>query len=183
MQARKLVLMETIGQGEMGQDKTRRDGVSGFFCWKRGGRRTLLLPYSNIWHTREPFSIGFFQTNRMKRMDWKEKQLTFFPIGSLRSELAREKMWSRIHLIPMLQAEEDRDLVRRTWADKARERELLGTETRVYHSDRWVLERVFVCLLGLYVGVSEYGFYLLTRVSFCRFVRPTYSISPQNVSK
>jgi hypothetical protein len=29
------------------------------------------------------------------------------------SELAREKMWSRIHLIPVLQAEEDRDLVRR----------------------------------------------------------------------
>ena len=52
------------------------------------------------------------------------------------SELAREKMWGRIHLIPLLQAEEDRDLVRRTWADKARERELLGKETRVYHSDR-----------------------------------------------
>ena len=57
------------------------------------------------------------------------------------SELAREKMWSRIHLIPMLQAEEDRDLVRRTWADKARERELLGGETKVYHSDRWVFLR------------------------------------------
>lgn len=53
-----------------------------------------------------------------------------------RSELAREKMWSRIHLIPMLQAEEDRDQVRRFWADRARERELMGTETRVYHSDR-----------------------------------------------
>ena len=47
-------------------------------------------------------------------------------------------MWSRIHLIPMLQAEEDRDLVRRVWADQARERELLGRETKVYHSDRWV---------------------------------------------
>lgn len=59
--------------------------------------------------------------------------------GGLRhSELAREKMWSRIHLIPMLQAEEDRDLVRRVWADQARERELLGRETKVYHSDRWV---------------------------------------------
>ena len=38
----------------------------------------------------------------------------------------------------MLQAEEDRDLVRRVWADQARERELLGRETKVYHSDRWV---------------------------------------------
>jgi NADH dehydrogenase (ubiquinone) 1 alpha subcomplex subunit 13 len=61
--------------------------------------------------------------------------LTFVVIGS---ELAREKMWSRIHLIPMLQAEEDRDQVRRHFADKAREKELLGGETKVYHSDRYV---------------------------------------------
>ena len=54
------------------------------------------------------------------------------------SELAREKMWARIHLIPALQAEEDRDQVRRYLADKAREKELLGTETKVYHSDRYV---------------------------------------------
>lgn len=45
-------------------------------------------------------------------------------------------MWSRIHLIPMLQAEEDRDQVRRMLADKAREKELLGAETKVYNSDR-----------------------------------------------
>lgn len=45
-------------------------------------------------------------------------------------------MWSRIYLIPMLQAEEDRDQVRRLWADRARERELMGSETRVYHTDR-----------------------------------------------
>lgn len=52
------------------------------------------------------------------------------------SELAREKMWSRIHLIPLLQAEEDRDQVRRHLADQAREKELLGENVRVYHSDR-----------------------------------------------
>jgi len=46
-------------------------------------------------------------------------------------------MWARIHLIPVLQAEEDRDQVRRMLADKAREKELLGSETKVYHSDRW----------------------------------------------
>lgn len=56
----------------------------------------------------------------------------------MHSELAREKMWARIHLIPALQAEEDRDQVRRYLADKAREKELLGTETRVYNSDRFV---------------------------------------------
>jgi hypothetical protein len=46
----------------------------------------------------------------------------------------------------MLQAEEDRDQVRRHFADKARERELLGAETKVYHSDRYgfpsILRRV-----------------------------------------
>lgn len=54
-------------------------------------------------------------------------------------ELAREKMWSRIHLIPALQAEEDRDLVRRHLADVQREKELLGDKgVKVYHSDRYV---------------------------------------------
>jgi len=47
-------------------------------------------------------------------------------------------MWSRIHLIPVLQAEEDRDLVRRHWAQEAREKELLGAETKVYNNDRCV---------------------------------------------
>ncbi|KAI1332442.1 NADH-ubiquinone oxidoreductase subunit [Xylariaceae sp. FL0255] len=53
-------------------------------------------------------------------------------------ELGREKMWARIHLIPMLQAEEDRDLVRRHLADQAREKELLGENFKVYNSDRFV---------------------------------------------
>jgi hypothetical protein len=53
-------------------------------------------------------------------------------------------MWARIHLIPALQAEEDRDQVRRYLADKAREKELLGSETRVYNSDRYVM--VLRCL-------------------------------------
>jgi len=60
-------------------------------------------------------------------------QLTHLP-----SELAREKAWSRIHLIPVLQAEEDRDLVRRHLADQAREKELLGENIKVYNSDRCV---------------------------------------------
>ena len=54
------------------------------------------------------------------------------------SELAREKMWARIHLTPLLQAEEDRDQVRRYLADKAREKELMGAETSPYHSDRCI---------------------------------------------
>lgn len=55
------------------------------------------------------------------------------------SELAREKMWGRLYLTPLLQAEEDRDQVRRYYADKAREKELLGSEQKVYNSDRYVI--------------------------------------------
>jgi hypothetical protein len=47
-------------------------------------------------------------------------------------------MWARIHLMPVLQAEEDRDMVRRYLADQAREKELLGKNIQVYHSDRLV---------------------------------------------
>ncbi|EPE04379.1 nadh ubiquinone oxidoreductase 14kd subunit [Ophiostoma piceae UAMH 11346] len=53
-------------------------------------------------------------------------------------EMAREKMWSRIHLIPLLQAEEDRDQVRRYLADQAREKELTGENVKVYNQDRFV---------------------------------------------
>ena len=47
-------------------------------------------------------------------------------------------MWARIHLIPALQAEEDRDQVRRFWADQAREKELLGDNAKVYNNDKYV---------------------------------------------
>lgn len=68
-----------------------------------------------------------------------EERLIRFPCTC--SELAREKMWSRLHIAPLLQAEEDRDQVRRYYADKAREKELLGAEAKVYNSDRYVLPR------------------------------------------
>lgn len=48
-------------------------------------------------------------------------------------------MWSRIYLIPLLQAEEDRDAVRRHYAQQKMEEELLGKAQPVYHSDRYVL--------------------------------------------
>lgn len=55
----------------------------------------------------------------------------------MNSELAREKMWSRIHLIPLLQAEEDRDLVRRHLSQQKMEEELLGKAVPVYNGDRY----------------------------------------------
>ncbi|KAE8154010.1 GRIM-19 [Aspergillus avenaceus] len=54
------------------------------------------------------------------------------------NELAREKIWGRLHVLPLLQAEEDRDQVRRHFADKAREQALLGSETKVYNTERFV---------------------------------------------
>ncbi|KAI1028801.1 hypothetical protein LB503_002211, partial [Fusarium chuoi] len=60
------------------------------------------------------------------------------PILTTISELGREKMWARINLIPLLQAEEDRDQVRRYLADQKREKELLGDNAKVYNSDRFV---------------------------------------------
>lgn len=41
------------------------------------------------------------------------------------SELKRENLWSRIHLVPLLMAEADRDLYRRTQAANAREAEIM----------------------------------------------------------
>lgn len=71
------------------------------------------------------------------------------------SELAREKMWSRIHLIPLLTAEEDRDLVRRHYADQAREKKLLGSNTSPYNSDRYVV--YFFTRDGFGIAVGEKG--------------------------
>jgi hypothetical protein len=63
-------------------------------------------------------------------------ELAADPLSSPHSELAREKMWSRIYLTPLLQAEEDRDQARRYFADQAREMTLLGTQSSAYNSDR-----------------------------------------------
>jgi len=70
-------------------------------------------------------------------------------------------MWARIHLIPALQAEEDRDQVRRYLADKAREKELLGTETRVYNSDRYMSLHLirYACLTYSQVCTTDIRYY------------------------
>jgi hypothetical protein len=46
-------------------------------------------------------------------------------------------MWARIYLTPLLQAEEDRDQVRRYYADQAREKALFGSTSSPYNSDRY----------------------------------------------
>jgi len=51
-------------------------------------------------------------------------------------------MWSRIHLTALLQAEEDHDQVRRHFADQAREKELLGSQSSIMSSDRYVMLQI-----------------------------------------
>jgi NADH dehydrogenase (ubiquinone) 1 alpha subcomplex subunit 13 len=66
-------------------------------------------------------------------------------------------MWARIHLTPLLQAEEDRDQVRRHYADAEREKTLLGSDEG------------FKLGKGIYHGD--------------RFVRPTYAVTPEKPLK
>ncbi|KAH8830334.1 GRIM-19 [Flagelloscypha sp. PMI_526] len=42
-----------------------------------------------------------------------------------RKELAREQVWSRIHLVPLIMAEGDRDIYRRQQASLEREKEIM----------------------------------------------------------
>lgn len=65
-------------------------------------------------------------------------------------ELQREKAWSRIHLVPLLLAESDRDVYRREQAALAREKEIMkdvpGWEAgaKAYHSKRYTPATVVV---------------------------------------
>ncbi|CEG66249.1 Putative NADH:ubiquinone oxidoreductase, B16.6 subunit [Rhizopus microsporus] len=52
----------------------------------------------------------------------------FYKVGEgnvEKRELKRENLWSRIHLVPLLTAEADRDAYRRSEAAKAREAEIM----------------------------------------------------------
>ena len=69
----------------------------------------------------------------------------------------------------MLQAEEDRDQVRRYWAEQERERQLMGTNTKVYNSDRFVLL--------WFMGKAKHA------DTVVRFVRPTFAVTPAEVTK
>jgi len=53
-----------------------------------------------------------------------QKALDCLLTASIR-ELKREKVWSRLHLVPLLLAEGDRDEYRRQQAANAREREIM----------------------------------------------------------
>lgn len=60
-----------------------------------------------------------------------------------RNELYREKTWARLYLQPVLQAEADRDAVRRHYAQIARETEIMknvpgfDAEASVYNDKRF----------------------------------------------
>lgn len=60
-----------------------------------------------------------------------------------RNELIREKQWARIHLTAMLEAEADRDTVRRHYSTVAKEKEIMkdvpgwNAEESVYHDGKF----------------------------------------------
>ncbi|CAG8477726.1 7052_t:CDS:2 [Ambispora leptoticha] len=66
------------------------------------------------------------------------------------SELERENMWSRIHLVPLLQAEQDRDTYRREQAAIKREAEIMKDVPgwkpgeKVYHTKRYIPTSIWV---------------------------------------
>ncbi|KAI5455197.1 hypothetical protein NCC49_000014 [Naganishia albida] len=65
-------------------------------------------------------------------------------------ELQREKAWSRIHLVPLMLAEQDRDAYRRNVAAVAREREIMkdvpGWEVgkKAYHTARYTQPNIVI---------------------------------------
>ncbi|KAI5476642.1 GRIM-19 [Pseudohyphozyma bogoriensis] len=72
-------------------------------------------------------------------------------LGNLeKRELQREKVWSRIHLVPLLMAEADRDAYRREQAALEREKVIMkdvqGWQPgkKVYNTDRYTANSVFV---------------------------------------
>ncbi|GAA5876763.1 hypothetical protein JCM5296_003268 [Sporobolomyces johnsonii] len=72
-------------------------------------------------------------------------------LGNLeKRELQREKAWSRIHLVPAMMAEADRDIYRREQAALAREKEIMkdvkGWQAgeKVYHTKRYTPSSIVV---------------------------------------
>lgn len=86
-------------------------------------------------------------------------------------------MWSRIHLIPLLQAEEDRDLARRHMADQAREKQLTGDNFKVYNSDRFV-PSYFLFFFRGYFGKGG-PFWILTLLVVLQICAPDVCCHPR----
>ncbi|KAH8085856.1 GRIM-19 [Filobasidium floriforme] len=67
-----------------------------------------------------------------------------------RRELKRESAWSRIHLVPLILAEQDRDAYRRNTASLAREKEIMKdvpdweVGKKVYNTSRYTQPNIVV---------------------------------------
>ncbi|GME71687.1 hypothetical protein B5S28_g5086 [[Candida] boidinii] len=68
------------------------------------------------------------------------------------TELSREKLWARIHLLPLLQAEQDRDIVRRTLSYYEKEAEIMKDvpwwEVKSPYSDKGAFHPPHTVLTG-----------------------------------
>ena len=90
--------------------------------------------------------------------------------GSSCRELQREKAWSRIHLVPLIMAEGDRDVYRRSQAALEREKEIMKDVDgqcmpaaaaaicwREIHGDTPLTQTCFPPLTGWEAGKSSYN--------------------------
>lgn len=131
------------------------DGTSSARGHGNNGESPFTTPYTpnpttnHFHHTPILFLLWQYNSLAWPGTSKDRPSLTQALVGKCPRELAREKMWARIHLIPALQAEEDRDQVRRYLADQQRERDLMGGDNfKVYNN-------------------SE------------RFVKPTFAVTPE----
>lgn len=77
-----------------------------------------------IW-IRPPFSSAYQSFLGLIRSVLSKEACANLGICAIHRELQREKAWSRIHLVPLLMAEGDRDAYRRQQAALAREKEIM----------------------------------------------------------
>lgn len=107
------------------------------YCAPRGNVRLLLLANDDVAQRRPHGRRKRPRVARSVRIVWPCDRVIgdtdsgvltcLRPLAGLflSRELKRENMWARIHLVPLLLAEGDRDAYRREQAAKAREREIM----------------------------------------------------------
>ncbi|KAJ3226634.1 hypothetical protein HK099_004515 [Clydaea vesicula] len=97
-----------------------------------------------------------------------------------RRELSREKAWARIHLVPLLQAETDRDIVRRLEAAKKREQVIIDNQAPTVKEQR---NFQALDLKAKTPGVGRYGGYDPKQAQPVyhtdRYVAPTFLLLPK----
>jgi hypothetical protein len=100
-----------VGVGVMGRDTC--DGRYHSFARGRAAARDITV--------QGPIRLPAYSATTSRHFN----SLCVWAFANTFSELAREKAWSRINLVPAILAEQDRDHFRRSQAALAREKEIM----------------------------------------------------------